>query len=81
FVGRQHGMIAKALLVGGRRGYENSGRRIRNRDSHIMEDPMEINEKAKPEIEERPPLLAIILTIAIFVVVIGITLYAFLMSS
>jgi len=81
FVGRLHGMFAKNLLVGDRRGYENSGRRIRNRDSHRMEDPMDINEKAKPEIEERPPLLAIIFSIAIFVVVIGITLYAFLMSS
>ncbi|MCK5317000.1 MAG: sensor domain-containing protein [Anaerolineales bacterium] len=81
YVGRLHGAIAKTLLVGGRSGYENSGRHIRNRDSHIMEDPMERNEKAKPEIEERPPLLAIILSIAIFVVVIGITLYAFLMSS
>jgi uncharacterized membrane protein len=81
FVGRQHGMIAKALLVGGRRGYENSGRLIRNQDSHIMEDPMEINEKAKHEIEERPPLLAIILSIIVFIVVIGITLFAFFVSS
>ena len=81
FVGRQHGMFAKALLVGDRREHENSGRRFQNRDSHSMEDPMEINEKAKPEIEERPPLLAIILSIAVFAAVIGITLFVFLTSS
>jgi hypothetical protein len=81
FVGRQHGALAKTLLVGGRRGYENSARLSRNQDSHIMEDPMEINEKDKHEIEERPPLLAIILSIIVLVVVIGITLFAFFVSS
>jgi hypothetical protein len=81
FVGRQHGALAKALLVGGRRGYEDSKDSIRNRDSRIMEDPMEIKEKAKHEIEERPPLFIVIISIAIFVVVIGITLYSFFLSS
>ncbi len=81
FVGRQHGALAKALLVGGRRGYEGSKDSIRNRDSRIMEDPMEIKEKAEHEIEERPPLFIVIISIAIFVVVIGITLYSFFLSS
>jgi uncharacterized membrane protein len=81
FVGRQHGAIAKALLVGGRRGYEDSEERIRNRDSRIMEDPMEINDEAKREIEERPPLFAVILCIVVFVAVIGITLFFFFVSG
>ena len=42
---------------------------------------MEINEKAKTESEERPPLLAIVLAIAVFAVVIGLTLFAFLTRS
>lgn len=81
FVGRQHGMIAKALLVGGHSGDKNSGSRIRNRDSLSMEDPMEIKEKNKHEIGERPPLFAVILSIVIFAVVIGLTLFVFLTSS
>jgi len=80
FVGRQHGMIAKAFLVGSHRGYEDSIEGIRNRDSNSMEDPMEMKEQAKNEIEERPPLFTVILSIAIFVVVIGITLFFFLTS-
>ncbi|MGB2895577.1 MAG: sensor domain-containing protein [Anaerolineales bacterium] len=81
FVGRQHGMMAKTLLVGDRRGYKNAGMHIQNRDSQIMEDPMELNEKANYEIEERPPLLAIILSIAVFAAVIGLTLFFFITSS
>jgi len=81
FVGRLHGVFAKNLLVGDRMEYKKSGKRNLSRDSNRMEDPMEINEKAKPESEERPPLLAIVLVIAIFAAVIGLTLFAFLTSS
>jgi uncharacterized membrane protein len=81
YVGRQHGMIAKALLVGNHSGYKYSGSRIRNRDSHSMEDPMEMKEQAQHEIEERPPLFVVILSFAVFLMVIGLTLFFFLTSS
>jgi uncharacterized membrane protein len=81
FIGRQHGKMAKALLVGDPKDYENSGMRIQNRDSQVMEAPMDLHETSGPESEDRPPLLAIILAIAVFAAVIGITLYAFLVSS
>jgi len=81
FVGRLHGVFAKNLLVGDRMEYKKSGKRNLSRDSNRMEDPMEINEKAKPKSEERPPLLAIVLAIAVFAAVIGLTLFAFLTSS
>jgi uncharacterized membrane protein len=81
YVGRLHGAIAKAMLVGGRKGDEDSGEGIRNRDSLNMEDSMEIKENLKHETEERPPLFVIILSIVVFVAVIGIILYGFLVSS
>jgi uncharacterized membrane protein len=81
FVGRQHGALAKAMLVGGRKGYEVSGNYDRKRDARMMEDPMQIHEQAEPEIEERPPLYAVIITIVVFAAVIGFTLFAFLASN
>ena len=81
FVGRQHGAIAKAMLVGGRRGDEDSRDPDQKRDSRMMEDPMEMNEQAKHDIDERPPLYAVIIAIVVFAAVIGITLLTFLTSS
>ena len=81
FVGRQHGVIAKYLLVGGHRELETAVEPIRKQDPGKLEEPMEINEKAKSEIEERPPLYAVIITIVFFVAAIGITLFVFFTSS
>ena len=79
-VGRQHGVFAKNLLVGDRKEYE-TGRTDLSPDSNHMEAPMELNEKSRSESEDRPPLLAIVLAIAVFAAVIGLTLFAFLTSS
>jgi uncharacterized membrane protein len=80
-IGRLHGLIAKSLLVGGYGESETAVKPIRKQDSGKLEEPMEINEKAKSEIEERPPLYAVIITIVFFVAVIGIMLFAFFTPS
>ena len=81
WIGRQHGKMAKTLLVGERGANEISEMRTQNRDSRIMEDSMDRKEIDNANIEGRPPLLVLIISIAVFAAVLGITLFAFLLSS
>ncbi len=76
--GRLDAIYAKTLLVGGFSEIEAQTELGRYQEVQIKEESMEIKEEGKFEIDQRPPTLVIVVSVAFLLFVIGLVVLAFL---
>jgi hypothetical protein len=91
FLGRQHGALAKALLVGrGVHETKESGRGvIHERDEgevdkpiqRTVEEPMDVNDGSQDRIEGRAELIILIVSAVLVLAVFGMLILLFMVSS
>lgn len=77
-LGRYHAIYAKTLLVGGFSEAEEKPESNRNQEEQLSEEKMETKEEGTVEIDQHPPKIAIVLSIAFFVLIFGLVIMAFL---